>query len=100
MVPLSDDARCRAKGWPEPPDRYRRLRTFCDAYGLEPGARQGFTQLAMRMARTCADQVRAAAAEGVPTARWLVEDVGFLHIVQRDIAWMRQSVAAIDGVLS
>jgi Ser/Thr protein kinase RdoA (MazF antagonist) len=100
LVPLADDARCRAKGWADPPDRYQRLRTFCDAYELELGARQGFTQRAMQMAQICADQVCAAAREGVPAARWLVEDVGFPRIVQRDIAWMQQAAAAIDGGLA
>lgn len=98
-MPLSPDARCRAKGWPEPPDRLRRLRTFCDAYGLEAAARQEFASLAMQMARTCADQVSAAAAAGVPSARWLVEDVGYLRIVEWDVDWMQQSAAAIDAAL-
>lgn len=99
LVPLSEDARCGAKGWSQPPDRFRRLRIFCDAYGLDATARQGFTQLAVRMAQTCADQISAAAAAGVPTARWLVEDVGYLYIVKRDIDWMEQSAVAIDAAL-
>jgi DNA methylase/Phosphotransferase enzyme family len=99
LVPLSPDARCRAKGWSEPPDRFGRLRLFCDAYCLDAAARQGFAHLAMRMAQTCADQVSAAAADGVPSARWLVEDVGYLRIVDRDIDWMREAAAAIDDAL-
>jgi Phosphotransferase enzyme family len=39
LVPLAGDARCREKGWATPPDRSRRLRSFCDAYGLAPEAR-------------------------------------------------------------
>jgi Ser/Thr protein kinase RdoA (MazF antagonist) len=100
LVPLSDDARCRAKGWAEPPDRLRRLRIFCDAYGLEQDDRRDFTGLAMRMARNCADQVRAAAAEAVPAARWLVEEVGYLYIVQRDVDWMRQAEDDIEHALA
>jgi hypothetical protein len=99
LVPLSPDARCRAKGWAEPPDRPRRLRLFCDAYGLDAAARRGFAELAAHMAQTCADQVSAAAAEGVPSARWLVEDVGYLRIVGWDVEWIRESAAALDTAL-
>jgi hypothetical protein len=53
----------------------------------------------MRMAQTCADQVSGAAADGVPSARWLVEEVGCLRIVERDVEWIRQSAAAIDAAL-
>jgi hypothetical protein len=52
------------------------------------------------MAQACADQVSTAAADGVPSARWLVEDVGYLRIVERDIEWMGQSAAAIDAALA
>jgi hypothetical protein len=52
------------------------------------------------MARNCADQVRAAAAEAVPAARWLVEEVGYLYIVQRDVDWMRQAEDDIEHALA
>jgi hypothetical protein len=99
LAPLSCDARCRAKGWAEPPDRLRRLRIFCEAYDLPSEDRRGFAQLVIRMAQAHSDQVRTAAQKGVPSARWLAEEVGYPHIVERDIEWMRQSAQAIDDAL-
>jgi len=99
LVPLSEDARCRSKGWNELPDRFGRLKIFCDACGLDAEDRRNFAELAVRMAETCADQVNAAAKAGVESARWLVEDVGYLRIVQRDIEWMRRLELAIDAAI-
>ncbi|MGE0543467.1 MAG: phosphotransferase enzyme family protein [Dehalococcoidia bacterium] len=35
FVPYVPDDVCAIIGWPQPPDRPARLRTFCEAYGLE-----------------------------------------------------------------
>jgi hypothetical protein len=52
------------------------------------------------MAQICADQVSAGAAQGVPGARWLVEDVGYLRIIERDREWMQQAAEAIEHALA
>jgi hypothetical protein len=39
----------------------------------------------------------SAAVAGVPSAQWLVDEVGYLRIVGWDIEWMQQSAAAIDA---
>jgi aminoglycoside phosphotransferase (APT) family kinase protein len=100
LVPLSADERCASKGWSEPPDRLHRLRIFCDAYGLEAEARENFAESAIRMAQAHADQVKTAAEEGVPSARWLVEEVGYLRIAERDFTWMRRMSDAINAALT
>lgn len=99
LVPLATDSRCRVKGFVQPPDRLHRLRIFCDAYGLSDEDRRGFAKLAMHMAQIQIDQISSAAEAGVPSARWLADDVGYLRIVEWDIEWMRQSETAIDNAL-
>lgn len=35
FVPLMNDSHCRNSGWKNPPDRAKRLKLFCDSYGLD-----------------------------------------------------------------
>lgn len=92
FVPLYDDAECRSRGLtPEP--RGRRIRLFCDAYGLEN--RAGLLDVVRRRQQAVPDSVQAWAAEGHEgfARMWAegmqgpLDDIAYLD-EQRD-AWER-----------
>ncbi|HEU5380240.1 MAG TPA: aminoglycoside phosphotransferase family protein [Ktedonobacteraceae bacterium] len=88
-APLADDEVCRRMGWQTPPDRMGRLRLFCDAYGLAAAERGRLPDLVIRLARQQIADIDRAAKEGVESARFLVEDVGYPRLVRWRIRWVR-----------
>jgi hypothetical protein len=88
-APLADDEVCRRMGWQTPPDRLARLRRFCDAYGLGRAERRRLPGLVVRLARQQVADIKRAAQEGVESARFLVEDVGYPRLVNWRLRWIR-----------
>lgn len=85
FVPLYDDERCRELGWTIEP-RGRRMRLFCESYGLRE--RAGLLELlARRQQAVCDTIVQAAAAGDVAYAGLLAE--GRVEEVRRDMAYAR-----------
>jgi hypothetical protein len=72
FLPLSDDRGCARHGWVKPPDRARRLRIFCDGYGLPREDRVGFSGVvAERMAATASRVSSASPPRALrPTSAW------------------------------
>lgn len=92
-VPLYDDAFYRRQGVP-PPDRPRRLRIFCDAYGLDD--RSGIVELARRRVEVLYDSVRTWGEAGLPNYKQVWADtkgrqwLGTIAFIDREReAWER-----------
>lgn len=101
FVPLAPDATCAALGWPEPPDRPRRLRTLVEGYGLDglsDAARDRFVEIVARRIERTASGIERLAARGEPPYQRLVHD-GAVAAVRADGAWVATHAAALDAVL-
>ena len=62
FVPLQPDEICALIGWTTPPDRLRRTRAFCDAYGLEDG--RGMLDVVVARIESMIETGRAAHRDG------------------------------------
>lgn len=81
FVPLMHDAHAQANGWHPIPDRARRLRLFCDAYGLDdPAARAALIETVIARLTSLIDYIRQAATT--------LEDI---PLYQRDIAYIGEN---------
>ncbi len=96
FVPLSTDERCRAVGVTGSPDRGRRLRLFCDAYGLDH--RADLVETIEQRVRAVAVMIRAAAAAGDARFRRKVDE-GHAAGYDADAAYLRQHRTALQRVL-
>jgi Ser/Thr protein kinase RdoA (MazF antagonist) len=98
FVPLTDDPGCKRHGWTSLPDRLRRLRAFCDAYGLAEEERLSFPEFVARRIAATASGIESNASAGVPEFERLVaSDVPAL--VRADQAWVERESAQLRGVL-
>ena len=87
FVPLTEDPGCKRHGWTSLPDRLRRLRAFCDAYGLAEEERLSFPEFVARRIAATASGIESNASAGVPEFERLVaSDVPAL--VRADQAWV------------
>ena len=98
FVPLADDAGCARHGWPSPPDRARRLRTLCDAYGLAERDRPEFAQLVARRIAVTAKGIEGLAAAGNPAYGRLVA-AGIPTLVRADQGWVEQHAHRLNRAL-
>lgn len=98
FVPLAGDAACARHGWPSPPDRARRLRTLCDAYGLAESDRPDFAQLVSRRIAVTASGIEGLAAAGNPAYERLVA-AGIPTLVRADQGWVEQQVHHLNRAL-
>lgn len=85
FTPLRPDRFCSAVGFQEPPDRARRLRIFCDAYGLDDrssllGALEGFERGDLR------ELVELGRSRVSPYHRYLVR--GEDEHLRWDLEWL------------
>ncbi len=98
FVPLADDAGCAENGWASPPDRARRLRVLCDAYGLPHNDRAGFSGLVARRMETTASGIEVLAARGVAAFERLVSE-GVPTLVREDRGWVERNARALEVAL-
>lgn len=70
FVPLQHDELAMGEGWPEPPDRRRRLRILCDSYGVTSPAE--LLSLVRERVAGSRDGIRRLAAQGDPVYRRLL----------------------------
>jgi hypothetical protein len=73
FVPLLDDQGCARHGWPQPPDRARRLRILCDGYGLLFEDRAGISEVVAECMEATASGIERLATEGVAAHTRLVQ---------------------------
>lgn len=97
LVPFANDASCRVLGFPEPPDRARRLARFLDAYGLDD--RSGLLEMAVRRVEGLRDDILRRAAAGDPGVRTHLEE-DHVGSYNADLAWIRGHEAALWAALS
>lgn len=90
-VPFRDDGECLDwLGYPEPPDRGRRMRVFADAYGLD--STDGLFEAVLAEQEQTRDSHVALAERGMePHATWIRE--GFVTAQQHRIDWTRANRA-------
>jgi hypothetical protein len=91
IVPLRDDrVALEDMGWPAPPDRKRRLRLFCETYGVDPAtlldAVDAYHEISVTRMQT-----RGAAGEE-PWAGFLK---GYMPWLEDDIAWLAEHRATL-----
>jgi Ser/Thr protein kinase RdoA (MazF antagonist) len=87
FAPLYDDAECVRIGWPRPPDRLARVRTFCDAYGVRVDDRL-WDAVAERQRWYLGQVLSAQAQPSAPGAEpWLKVDPA---VVVADMRWIAE----------
>jgi Phosphotransferase enzyme family len=84
-APFRDDHEClRWLRYPQPPDRRRRIKIFCDAYGIPVPA--DITERVAWQQRLVLQNCQALASQGIePQATWVRE--GYLDTVRARINW-------------
>ena len=98
FVPLTDFAGCTRHGWRSPPDRARRLRTLCDAYGLSAKDRPRFAQLVARRIAATASGIEELAAARNPAFERLVAR-GIPALIRADQEWVEQHAQRLEAAL-
>jgi Ser/Thr protein kinase RdoA (MazF antagonist) len=96
FVPLIADERCPALGLRTPPDRERRLRLFCDAYGLEE--RGNLVETIERRVRAVAAMLLEKAGAGDAVFESLVEE-GHAAGYEADADLLRRARALLQHSL-
>lgn len=96
FVPLVADEHCSFLGLPGPPDRERRLRLFCDAYGLEE--RGDLVETIERRVRAVAAMLQEKAAAGDTLFARLVAE-GHAAGYQADAAFLRSAREQLQSSL-
>jgi aminoglycoside phosphotransferase (APT) family kinase protein len=86
FVPLQTDAHCRDMGWTTPPDRWFRLKLFCDTYGLEDRS---------ALAATIIQRLEAL----VHYMRDTSSNLDHLPVYLDDLRYIRENQAQINGDL-
>ncbi|MBO0682349.1 MAG: phosphotransferase [Candidatus Dormibacteraeota bacterium] len=84
-VPVRTDEHCQAEGWMDPPDRGRRFRLFCDAYGLLD--RGGVLDAVRSRAIATGGWIEAGAAAGEEVFRRLAVE-GHANSYRQDGEWI------------
>ena len=80
----SDEVALRWHGFPEAPDRPRRIASFAQAYGLPDTA--GLVDAVMERQRATIDHTALLAADGIePQRTWVVD--GYLAELESRLAW-------------
>lgn len=98
FVPLCSDAGCAREGWTSPPDRARRLRVLCDAYGLSCDDRPGFSGLVAHRMEVTASGIESLAAHGAAVHERLVRE-GVPALVHADRMWVESNADGLDAAL-
>jgi aminoglycoside phosphotransferase (APT) family kinase protein len=98
FVPLTNDTGRAGHGYSSPPDRARRLRTLCDAYGLAERDRPGFARLVARRIAVTASGIERLAAAGNPAYEHLVA-AEIPTLVRADQEWVEQHARRLDNAL-
>jgi hypothetical protein len=98
FVPLSDDRGCARHGWPQPPDRARRLRILCDGYGLLFEDRAGISEVVAECMEATASGIERLATEGVAAHTRLVQK-GVPDLVRAERAWVERYAGDLDAAL-
>jgi len=91
FVPLADEAYCAELGFAETPDVARRLRVFCDAYGLQRADVLPAVQQAMQRH---AERLRYW--PGITAA----EAAAILRFVVRDLEWLDANRSRLERALA
>ncbi len=98
FVPLSNDEHSRALGLARPPARGKRLRLFCDAYGLERGQRRELLENVERRLEALCEFIVRSAASGDASYEKAVE-AGHVGLYRRDIESLRGCRAELQESL-
>lgn len=97
FVPLVSDEHCLALGLRHPPERERRLRLFCDTYGLEK--RNDLLDVVAQRIEAIAQMFGDKAAEGDPRFQLFVAE-GKVRECIADIAWLRSDATELQHNLT
>jgi hypothetical protein len=89
-VPLMDDARAQARGFPSPPDRVARLAAFARGAGLDPAR---VLELGFAAQREFAGRVVTRELEPWPT----LLSMGVHEAARSDLKWVRANLDADGG---
>jgi hypothetical protein len=83
------------RGWPSLPDRFRRLRTLCEAYGLTEEDRLGFVKRAIRRMEVTASGIEALAAAGKPAYERL-SAAGIPMMILTEQEWIERHAEELE----
>ena len=99
FVPLTNDVGCtRRHGWHSPPDRTRRLRTLCDAYGLAEKIDNHLRKSWRKRIAATASGIEGFAAAGNSAFERLVA-AGIPALVRADQEWVEQHAQRLKCTL-
>ncbi len=87
MVPLRADDRCREVGFPDVPDRARRLRLVCDTYG-RGATPEALIDLAERHQRADIDEIEQYGPRGIEPFKRFMEQ-GLADDARDMLEWLR-----------
>jgi aminoglycoside phosphotransferase (APT) family kinase protein len=96
FVPLTSDEHSRTLGQPRPAERGRRLRLFCDAYGLEQ-RHELLENVERRLEVLCAFMTSSAASGDVSYKKAI--EAGHLDLYLGDIQSLRRRRAELEQSL-
>ncbi|MGH3146006.1 MAG: aminoglycoside phosphotransferase family protein [Rubrobacter sp.] len=88
FVPLSSEEHSRELGLPAPVDTNRRLRTFCDVYGLTAVQRRSLPEIVERRLEALCAFIERAASTGSSDIGKVIEE-GHLAVYRRAIELLR-----------
>jgi len=86
FVPLVAPERLASLGWHEPPATGRRLKRFCDAYGLDQ--RHGFLDVVQERIEATRRMLIDGAANGHAAYQRILDEGGHIEGLERDRAYM------------
>ena len=98
FVPLSNDEHTRTLGLTRPLARGKRLRMFCDAYGLEQDRRRELLETVERRLEALCEFIVSSAASGDASYKKAVE-AGHVDLYRRDIESLRCRRTELQGNL-
>jgi hypothetical protein len=98
-APMMSDERALGHGWPEVPDRVRRLRLLADAYGLDATGRAHLVDAIIEFGHVTARSHRAWAADGRRPFAVMVAR-GISEAIERDAMWTLERRAEFDAALA
>jgi phosphotransferase family enzyme len=98
FVPLSNDEHIQTLGLTRPPARGKRLRMFCDAYGLEQDRRRELLETVERRLEALCEFIVSSAASGDASYEKAVE-AGHVDLYRRDIESLRRRRTELQETL-
>jgi hypothetical protein len=99
FVPLYSDT--SGRGWPAGiADRAARLRSFCDAYGLDSAERTGLVAMIERRIRCALDTVQSWGEAGKPGWSQLWQETAHSDGALRDLAYIHEHRDAFNRALA